>query len=257
MSSWVRAPTVNPTEQRLSHLGVFALGASHLRHRPSSPWPDELFGPAAHEATLFLLSKQGGRLAVDPRRWHDDPGDADLALLRRARGPVLDIGCGPGRLVGALVRSGRVALGIDTSAAAVTAARRRGAPAVHTSVFGPVPLAGGWGTALLLDGNVGIGGDVRLLLSRTARLIEPDGVILVEVESPDATSEDIELRVDHGGRLGRWFPWSRITAGDLPAVAESAGLALDELWQHSGRWFAKLASGIGMEPQMEQQKAAS
>jgi hypothetical protein len=128
------------------------------------------------------------------------------------------------------------------SAAAVATTRLRGAPAMHTSVFGLVPSAGEWGTALLLDGNIGIGGNARALLCQTARLVAPEGLILVEVDSPAATSEDIELRVDHGGRLGRWFPWSRIAAGDLPALALSAGLVLDELWQHSGRWFAQLTS---------------
>lgn len=201
-----------------------------------SPWPDEVFAAAGH---VTLQSRAGGRIELDAGRWHAPPGPADLALLGRARGAVLDIGCGPGRLVHALVLAGRTALGIDVSAAAVASTRRRGAPAVHTSVFGPVPAAGRWGTALLLDGNIGIGGNACSLLRQTARLVAPDGLILVEVESPAAVSENVEVRVGSGS----WFPWSRIAAGDVPALANSAGLALDEVWEHSGRWFAALARG--------------
>ncbi len=212
-----------------------------------SPWPDELFAGPTGDGPITLRSRDGGRIAIDPRRWHAAPGAADLALLARARGPVLDIGCGPGRLVHALVLAGRVALGIDVSAAAVASTRRRGAPAVHTSVFGPVPSAGRWGTALLLDGNIGIGGDATTLLRHTAGLLAPDGLILVEVDSPAAVSEQVEVCVEHGAEPGSWFPWSTIAAGDIPRVAVAAGLVVEEAWQHTGRWFAALAAGLVSE----------
>jgi SAM-dependent methyltransferase len=67
---------------------------------------------------------------------------------------VLDVGCGPGRHIAALVGAGQIALGISVSAAAVMAARRRGAPARRVSILAPVPGAGWWMTALLLDGNI-------------------------------------------------------------------------------------------------------
>lgn len=50
------------------------------------------------------------------------------------------------------------ALGIDVSEIAVAHARSRGATAIEASVFDRVPGAGRWGSAPLLDGNVGIGG---------------------------------------------------------------------------------------------------
>lgn len=207
----------------------------------TSPWPDDIFSAAADADEPFTLHRRaGGAVVLDQRRWHDAPGPADLAVLARTRGAVLDIGCGPGRLVHALTQAGLVALGIDASAAAVAATRRRGAPAVHASVFGPVPSAGRWETALLLDGNIGIGGNVSALLHHVRSLISPRGLILVEVESAWATTEDIEVRVERRGGASRWFRWSRVAAKDLPALARSASLVVDDLWQHSGRWFAQL-----------------
>ena len=74
-------------------------------------------------------------------------------------GPVLDVGCGPGRLVLGLAQRGTVALGVDPAPAAVALARSRGAPVLQRSVFDPLPGQGRWRTVLLADGNIGIGGD--------------------------------------------------------------------------------------------------
>ena len=213
----------------------------------SSPWPDDALTGIFQDGSLTLQCKQGDRFYLDQRRWHDDASAADTAVLQRCRGAVLDVGCGPGRLVTALVRSGTVALGIDNSRAAVAAARRRGAPAVHTSVFGAVPWAGQWDCALLLDGNIGIGGDTRSLLERIRQLISSEGQLFVEVESPECASADLRVRVERDGRTGRWFPWSRVAATDVAVLAKSAGFVLDELWVESGRWFAELTPAVSQE----------
>ena len=47
-------------------------------------------------------------------RWLAPVDAADRALLAHATGPVLDIGCGPGRHVAALVAAGVDALGLRT-----------------------------------------------------------------------------------------------------------------------------------------------
>ena len=70
-----------------------------------------------------------------------------------------------------LIDAGQAALGIDVSAAAVRSARRRGAPAARVSVFADVPGDGDWATALLLDGNIGIGGEPVPLLTRVHALL--------------------------------------------------------------------------------------
>jgi hypothetical protein len=139
-----------------------------------------------------------------------------------------------------------MALGIDASAAAVASTRRRGAPAVHASVFGAVPDTGLWGTALLVDGNIGIGGDVATLLRRAGDLVVSGGLLLVEVGAPTTTSAALEVRVERAGRLGPWFSWATVSARDLPGLARSAGMELTEVWSHSGRWFAELVPGVAV-----------
>ena len=100
------------------------------------------------------------------------PADAtDQRLLRDLRGPVLDVGCGPGRHLHALAARGVFALGVDLSPAAVELATGRGARAVVASIFDELPGSGRWRSALLLDGNIGIGGAPARLLARIGMLL--------------------------------------------------------------------------------------
>jgi SAM-dependent methyltransferase len=180
-------------------------------------------------------------LRVD--RWLSPAHGADVRLLGRAVGPVLDVGCGPGRHVRALVALGVPALGVDVSRAAVDVARAGGAPVHHGDVFGPVPEAGTWATALLLDGNVGIGGDPAVLLARVAALLAEGGTILTEVDPPGTGLSTAAIRLDDGRLLSDAFAWARVGADAIRAVAHAAGLRVAASWDDEGRWFTQLALG--------------
>lgn len=78
-------------------------------------------------------------------RWCAGPDPADRTVLARCAGSVLDIGCGPGRMVTALARAARPALGIDTAPAAVARTRSEGGSALLRSVFQNLPAEGWWG----------------------------------------------------------------------------------------------------------------
>ncbi len=95
----------------------------------------------------------------DVARWSAAADRVDRSLLEVADGPVIDIGCGPGRMLVAARTLGIPSLGVDVSAEAVAIARRTGGTAMQGSVFDPVPDEGHWDTALVIDGNIGIGGD--------------------------------------------------------------------------------------------------
>jgi SAM-dependent methyltransferase len=181
----------------------------------------------------------GTRMRVPVGRWLGPPGPEEHEVLDRARGPVLDVGCGPGRHVLALQRRGVLALGVDVSRAAVSIARRRGAPAMHGSVFAALPGVGRWRSALLLDGNIGIGGDPAALLGRVASVLQPRGRVLVEVEGPGVGARVDLVRLECGGRLGAPFPWARVGIDGLADVTPS--LVVADTWSGGGRWFAELA----------------
>ena len=93
---------------------------------------------------------------IDIEDWHRPVDDVEQAVLTGLVGPVLEVGCGPGRLVAELARTGRPALGIDVGPAAVALANANGAPILRYSVFDRLPGEGRWPTVLVFDGSVGM-----------------------------------------------------------------------------------------------------
>jgi SAM-dependent methyltransferase len=177
--------------------------------------------------------------------WFGDPSSEEASVLGRVKPPVLDVGCGPGRHVLALARRGMLALGVDAAPTAVDIARDRGAPVLERSVFDPLPGRGRWGSALLLDGNIGIGGDPDRLLRRIADLLAPGGCALVEVAEPDHASRSLAVRLECGNATSPWFSWAVVSASDIERVAETAGFGMNDLWREEGRWFARVTVPSG------------
>jgi hypothetical protein len=88
----------------------------------------ELYADALEgDGTLVARDVRGRAQRLPVERWLAPASEADERLLDRTEGPVLDVGCGPGRHVHALVRRGVLALGVDVSPSAVRIARARGA----------------------------------------------------------------------------------------------------------------------------------
>jgi SAM-dependent methyltransferase len=172
-----------------------------------------------------------------------DPGDQNL--LSGVTGPVLDVGCGPGRHLRALTAQGVYALGVDLSPVAVEFASRGGARAVVADVFGEIPGAGSWATALLLDGNIGIGGRPLALLRRLGMLLVEGGTVLVELEAPEVATGIARARIETDAVTSGWFRWARVSVSEIGAIAAAAGMNVEARWQCGERWFARLGSAPG------------
>ena len=191
-----------------------------------------------HEGVLRRADGTLDPLPLD--RWLGPVDEADSAILERVEGPVLDIGCGPGRHVAALRAAGQASLGLDLSPVAVSITRGRGAEAVLGSVFHEVPLAGRWGTALLLDGNIGIGGAPGALLRRARELLAPAGTVIVELDPPGTRTSRTRVRLEAPGVVSEWFAWAQLAVDGVAPVAADAGLAPAWTLCAGERWFAAL-----------------
>jgi len=194
----------------------------------------------------LLRSQDGTALPLPLDRYLGPADQTDQRLLTGIRGPVLDVGCGPGRHLHALAASGVFALGVDLSPAAVKLATERGGQAVVASVFDELPGSGSWRTALLLDGNIGIGGVPARLLARIAVLLRDDGELLVELGSPDEATDSTLVRLETDVAVSSWFRWAQVSARDVDHVARSGGLEVHRCWSLDGRWFACL--GMARSP---------
>ncbi len=177
---------------------------------------------------------------LDLAQWSRPANPTECELLDDVAGPVLDIGCGPGRLVAALRERGVHALGIDAAPAAITCAESRGVHVLTRSVFDRLPSEGAWATALLLDGNIGIGGDPRRLLTRVHDLLAPKGVAVVELESPGATTRNGLVQLEIATEMVGWFPWSWVSSDDIHTLAHATNFLVDERRNPETRLFATL-----------------
>jgi glycosyltransferase A (GT-A) superfamily protein (DUF2064 family)/SAM-dependent methyltransferase len=180
----------------------------------------------------------GGTLTLDIARYCAPPDAADELLLGRCTGPTLDIGCGPGRLAAELAHRGVPSLGVDVAPVAVLLARSAGATALRRSVFDRMPGEGRWAHALLIDGNIGIGGDPGALLDRIGSLLKPVGELVVETAA-GPVDERYGLRA---GRDGASMPWARIGPAALKALAAVRGYATADSWQIHDRHFVALSA---------------
>lgn len=214
-------------------------------HAPShdGTWSADPYAQALRtgQGPLFLRRADGWLLLLELERWCAAADAADLEVLRRCEGAVLDVGCGPGRLVAALGARGRRVLGIDVSEAAVARTVALGGQALRRSVFESLPGEGRWGTALLIDGNVGIGGDPQALLDRMSQLLAPGGLLIAETVTDPDIDERVQVRVtDARGATGNPFPWARLGSPALLRHAARTDWAPVDQWTAGGRSFVSL-----------------
>ncbi|MGC5019268.1 class I SAM-dependent methyltransferase [Micromonospora sp. DT47] len=203
------------------------------------------FATALHDRDAgahWLVHADGARSRLPVDRWHGPAEPATEPVVARCAGPTLDLGCGPGRLTLALTRAGLATLGVDVSARAVGLTRARGAVAVQADLFDPLPAEGRWAHAVLLDGNIGIGGDPVALLRRCRALLRPAGTVLVELDPPGTGIWQGQAHVVSGRDRGPSFRWARLDTRAVHAPAATAGLAVREVFPAGRRWFAELGT---------------
>ncbi len=175
----------------------------------------------------------------------------DQRTAALARGRVLDVGCGAGRLALHLQERGLDVVGIDNSPAAVDVCRRRGVRDARVlSIVDIGPALGTFDTVVFMGNNFGLfasAAGVRRLLPRFHRLTSPDGRLVAQVVDPYRTDEpvhlayheanrragrmagQIRLRVRHGGLRTPWFDYLFVSLAELRELIQGSGWAVADV----------------------------
>lgn len=200
----------------------------------------EVFAAALGGDACQVRHPVAGTAVLPVERWCAEADAGDRAVLSHCRGRTLDVGCGPGRMGAHLAGQGLVVAGLDLVEAAVQRARERGMVAWVGDVFDPVPGEGSWETALLADGNIGIGGDPVRLLRRLRELVRPGGRVVADVAPYGTGLATTTLSLSTDRQHCSPFPWAVVGADAIGRLAAAAGLAARELHEYAGRWCAVL-----------------
>jgi SAM-dependent methyltransferase len=178
---------------------------------------------------------------AEHRRWPP----AERQALRFARGRVLDVGCGAGRVALHLQSRGIDVVGADASPLAVEASRRQGVVRTWRAAVDELEARiGEFDTLVLFGNNFGIFGTperVRRALRRWARRSAPGTRMLAGSTDPvrggpafDAAycrrnvgrgrmAGQIRLRIRYRDLATPWFPWLFVSPGELQSLVEGTG----------------------------------
>lgn len=205
--------------------------------------PSDAFSHALRGSLCRVIGFPTGPTELAVGRWAAEADRSDDVVLDLCQGATVDIGCGPGRMTHALLVRGQPALGIDVVSEAIEQTRARGGAALRRDVFAELPGEGRWDTALLADGNIGIGGDPVRLLRRAAELIGAAGRVVVDLDPPGRPIEIHRVALEVGGVRTPRFRWATVPADQLELLADAVAFRVVDAVTADGRHVATLAKG--------------
>jgi SAM-dependent methyltransferase len=195
--------------------------------------------------SFISASVMGPKLYLAPfRRWPAHHRQA----MRLARGRVLDVGAGAGRVSLHLQERGHEVVALDNSPGAIEVCRRRGVRDARLLDFSDVDESlGTFDTIVLLGNNFGVFGSpakAKRLLRRLRKLTSDDARILAE--SRDVSSRggadapwhvayrkrnvergrlpgQIRIRIRFRTLIGPWFDYPMVSPDEMTEILDGTG----------------------------------
>jgi SAM-dependent methyltransferase len=209
-------------------------------------------------------SCHGTRIYLAPfRRWPAVQRQA----MRFARGRVLDVGCGGGRVCLHLQERGQDVVGIDVSPGAVEVCRRRGVRDVRLCSIDDVDESlGAFDTIVMLGNNFGLfasAAKAKRLLRRFHRLTSDRGRIVAETRDVYGTDDPVHLEYQKRNRTrGRmsgqirirvrfrdqatpWFDYLMVSQQELERLLQGTGWELDRVLESDDTYVAIIDKTAG------------
>jgi SAM-dependent methyltransferase len=185
-------------------------------------------------------------------RAYEQWSPVEQQVVDRAKGRVLDIGCGAGRHSLYLQQKGFDVTGIDNSPGAIEVCKSRGLknaivrPIADVDKFEP----NSFDTVLMLGNNFGLFGDAEnsnLILKKLSRITSTEAHIIAGTRNPYKTDSaehleyhqlnlqrgrmagQIKMRVRYGKRIGEWFDYLFVSPEEMRELLVETEWQIKEL----------------------------
>jgi SAM-dependent methyltransferase len=183
---------------------------------------------------------------------YDEWSEPERLAIAKARGKVLDIGCGAGRHSLYLQENGFDVTGIDNSPGAIKVCKLRG---LKKALVRPVSeidkfRTNSFETILMFGNNFGLFGscqNARMILQKMSRITKPNAQILAGTLNPYKTDDrnhlqyhrlnkrrgrmggQIRMRVRYGKIVGEWFDYLFVSPEEMTEIFEDTDWQIKEL----------------------------
>ncbi|HUW81541.1 MAG TPA: class I SAM-dependent methyltransferase [Phycisphaerae bacterium] len=186
--------------------------------------------------------------------------------IRLARGRVLDVGCGAGRVALHLQSKGHDVVGIDNSPLAIKACRLRGVKQAKLMSVTQVSQRLGMFDAIVMYGNnFGLFGSfarARWLLRRFRRMTNPGARIIAESRDPYDTTEpchlayhrlnrrrgrmagQLRIRIRYKTLATPWFDYLLASKNEIRAIVDGTGWRVDRFIEAKGPGYAAVIARV-------------
>jgi SAM-dependent methyltransferase len=179
----------------------------------SDPWSEIMKDAVNGIEGEYFIERDDGRVETNVVSDYIKPllqwDDLERLGIQHAKGKVLDIGCGAGRVLVHLSNLGHEVVGIDFAQGAVEACKNRGIENVFQMSAADVNFADAeFDTIVMYGNNFGVLGDdesIIKMLEKFHRITSKEGIILAG--SADVVQTDMKVHLDyHQMNLDRGRP---------------------------------------------------
>jgi len=206
----------------------------------------------------YYIERDDGRVETLPVIDYLKPllewDDQERLGIQHAKGKILDIGCGAGRVLIHLQACGYEVVGIDLAPGAIEACQKRGIKEVYQMSAADLKFSNAeFDTIVMYGNNFGVLGDddnIIKMLQTLHRITSDDGIIIAG--SADVVKTDdkehlayhqmnlsknrpkglVRIRVKYKGLVDDWWDLRLATPEEMEYLAEKSGWKLERKYQN-------------------------